>query len=162
MRQIVYISTLAHDLGYSYSLLLAVGSNWTAAGGQIKMAHDEYLEDAEVNQLKQILESQLEEILSQSRDAMNSLTEDRPINPDVLDVAVNESNRAFDIRLAERELLLAKKIRTSLERIGEGEYSVCTGCGGEIGFKRLLARPVASQCIDCKTETEHRAGRKVF
>ena len=32
----------------------------------------------------------------------------------------------------------------------------CTGCGVEIGIKRLEARPTATLCIDCKTLEEVR------
>ena len=47
-----------------------------------------------------------------------------------------------------------EKVRHSLQRIQEGEYGVCEACGEPITYGRLLARPVASQCIDCKTEAE--------
>ncbi|MSP55576.1 MAG: RNA polymerase-binding protein DksA, partial [Myxococcales bacterium] len=30
----------------------------------------------------------------------------------------------------------------------------CTNCGEDIAEKRLIARPVATHCIDCKTEFE--------
>ena len=36
----------------------------------------------------------------------------------------------------------------------DGEYGVCSSCGEEITEKRLIARPVATHCIDCKTEAE--------
>ena len=41
--------------------------------------------------------------------------------------------------------------------------SGCEACGAEITYKRLLARPVATQCIDCKTEAEQiESRRRVF
>ncbi|HND33714.1 MAG TPA: TraR/DksA C4-type zinc finger protein, partial [Myxococcota bacterium] len=36
----------------------------------------------------------------------------------------------------------------------DGEYGICVACGDEISEKRLIARPVATHCIDCKTELE--------
>ena len=36
----------------------------------------------------------------------------------------------------------------------EGTYGNCVMCGIEIGEKRLMARPMATHCIDCKTEAE--------
>jgi DnaK suppressor protein len=45
-------------------------------------------------------------------------------------------------------------IKSTLKRIDENKYGVCKYCNGEIGKKRLLARPVASSCIRCKTELQ--------
>jgi len=35
------------------------------------------------------------------------------------------------------------------ERLREGTYGVCEGCGQPIAFERLQARPVARTCIEC-------------
>jgi DnaK suppressor protein len=55
---------------------------------------------------------------------------------------------------------MLKKIRKALERVDEGEYGACETCGEEVGYKRLLARPVATQCIDCKTSAEQKEHRR--
>ena len=47
-----------------------------------------------------------------------------------------------------------------VERIQNGEYGVCESCGAPITYKRLLARPVATLCIDCKTEAEQLERKK--
>jgi DnaK suppressor protein len=118
------------------------------------MAKDEYLTDEEVDTLKAILEDQLKGMLDQSRDNVTELTATREEEADVLDIAVTESNRDFTLRLADRERRLVSKIKKSLDRIAAGEYGVCESCGEPITFGRLMARPVATQCIDCKTEAE--------
>ena len=46
------------------------------------------------------------------------------------------------------------ELLTALERIELGEYGECESCGETIGVKRLMARPVADLCIDCKSEQE--------
>jgi DnaK suppressor protein len=46
-------------------------------------------------------------------------------------------------------------IEKSLKRIDDGTYGTCQYCGKTIGEKRLLARPVASACIDCKTKLQN-------
>jgi DnaK suppressor protein len=74
--------------------------------------------------------------------------------PDELDNAVSESSLSFTGRMRERERGLLAKIERSLERIQLGGYGECESCGEEIGVERLLARPVASLCIDCKGEQE--------
>lgn len=121
---------------------------------------DEYLKEAELKTLKNMLEEQLESLLSQSRDELNELVEAREFDADPLDLAVSESNRDFSLRLADRERRLVSKIRYALERIAAGEYGACESCGDPITYGRLMARPVATQCIDCKTEAEQVERRK--
>lgn len=121
---------------------------------------DEYLTTEELQTLKGVLEEQLEALISQSRDAVTTLTEVRENDADPLDLAVTESNRDFTLRMADRERRLLTKIRYALERITNGEYGACENCGEPITFGRLMARPVATLCIDCKTEAEQVERRK--
>lgn len=115
---------------------------------------DEYLSPDELNTLKAMLDEQLESLMSQSREAVSELTSVREADADPLDLAVSESNRDFTLRLADRERRLVTKIKYALDRIQSGEYGVCESCGDAITFGRLMARPVATLCIDCKTEAE--------
>ncbi len=121
---------------------------------------DEYLSKEELQTLKAALEEQLENLISQSREAVSNLTEVRENDADPLDLAVTESNRDFTLRMADRERRLLGKIRYALERIQNGEYGACESCGEPITFGRLMARPVATLCIDCKTEAEQVERRK--
>jgi DnaK suppressor protein len=73
---------------------------------------------------------------------------------DVGDQATAVADQNFLLRLKEREQKLLKKIDEALERITKGEFGICESCGGEIGFKRLKARPVTTLCIECKTKQE--------
>ena len=45
-------------------------------------------------------------------------------------------------------------INSALDRIKKGTYGICKYCHKPISLKRLLARPVASSCIACKTELQ--------
>ena len=74
--------------------------------------------------------------------------------PDELDLASSESALSFTGRLRAREATLLRKIELALEKISEGTFGTCEGCGEKIGVKRLEARPVAELCIDCKVEQE--------
>lgn len=47
-----------------------------------------------------------------------------------------------------------KDINLALKRIEEGTYGICKYCGEEIGKKRMIARPVASSCVACKTKIQ--------
>ncbi|BFD25331.1 MAG: TraR/DksA C4-type zinc finger protein [Candidatus Parcubacteria bacterium] len=46
------------------------------------------------------------------------------------------------------------EINGALKRIENGTYGICRYCKNPIGAKRLMARPVASSCISCKTELQ--------
>lgn len=48
-----------------------------------------------------------------------------------------------------------KDIRAALQRIEDGTYGICKYCKKPISEKRILARPVASACIDCKTKLQN-------
>lgn len=45
-------------------------------------------------------------------------------------------------------------INGALKRIENGTYGICKYCHKPISSKRLMARPVASACITCKTELQ--------
>jgi DnaK suppressor protein len=123
---------------------------------------DEYLEAEQVSNLHELLNKQLDTLLAQARDVLQEFTDVRGTDADALDLAVNESNRDFSIRMADRERRLMSKIRHALTRIHDGEYGTCESCGAEITHQRLLARPVATLCIDCKTQAEQLEGRRQF
>ena len=119
-----------------------------------QLPEDEYLSADEVLVLHNRLVDQANELMQSTLRAMNELTQHQEIDPDNLDLAVSESNRELSLRFANRERRMLGKIRFAMKRIQEGEYGACMSCGVEIGYRRLLVRPVASMCIDCKTEQE--------
>jgi DnaK suppressor protein len=82
------------------------------------------------------------------------LRSDREDLLDSGDVATVELNQSFTIRLREREEKLLKKIEAAIARIDEGTYGICGECGEAIDVKRLVARPVTTLCIDCKSRQE--------
>jgi len=47
-----------------------------------------------------------------------------------------------------------KVIELALERIQNGSFGACIGCGGAIRLRRLQAIPFASHCIDCQERLE--------
>jgi DnaK suppressor protein len=49
-----------------------------------------------------------------------------------------------------------RDINNALKRIEDGTYGICKYCGKEIGEKRMLARPVASACVECKSKLQSR------
>jgi len=81
--------------------------------------------------------------------------------PDEVDHAASQSERNFELRIREREQKLIAKMEEVLVRIDDGTYGVCDGCGEEISEKRLIARPVTTLCIDCKTKQEQAERRGI-
>ena len=63
-------------------------------------------------------------------------------------------------RLCDRDRLYIQKVEIALAKISTGSYGVCEVCEEPIEVKRLEARPVATLCIACKEEQEHK--EKVF
>ena len=101
------------------------------------------------------LARQLNEVMTEAeRTVADMTTVDEENFPDPTDRALLESNRNFTLRLRDRERKLVAKIKQAMVRIDNGTFEVCEGCGGRIEEKRLVARPVTSLCIDCKTEEE--------
>lgn len=118
------------------------------------LPEDEYLSHKELHQLHGILRGQLDAFMAAARADLNDLGQVREVEADAIDFASTETDREQRLRFADRERKLAGKIRVALQRMQEGEYGVCESCGEPITFKRLLARPIATQCIDCKTQAE--------
>ena len=115
---------------------------------------DEYLSRGEVSAMRAIISERIEALMANGRDAVQNLTEDRQQEADAIDVASSESEREFVLRLAGRERLMLHKLKKALVRMEEGEYGMCESCGAEITHKRLVVRPVATLCIDGKTQAE--------
>jgi DnaK suppressor protein len=76
--------------------------------------------------------------------------------PDPNDRATQESEFSLELRTRDRERKLIRKIDEALLKLETDEYGYCDRCGIEIGIRRLEARPIAAQCIDCKTIEEIR------
>ena len=101
------------------------------------------------------LQRQLDELTAGAERTVVDMTNVEEENfPDPTDRASLESNRNFTLRLRDRDRKLVAKIKEAMKRIENGTFGVCDGCGGKIEEKRLIARPVTSHCIDCKTVAE--------
>jgi len=108
----------------------------------------------DVQYFKEFLTKRLEELLSHADDTVSGMTAPKENFPDPTDRASLESDRNFMLRIRDRENKLIKKIKKALERIDNDTFGICEKCGGDISIKRLKARPVTTQCIECKTKEE--------
>ncbi len=114
----------------------------------------EYLTPEQLMELQHLLIDRKAGIVEETGKTVASLTNQQIIQPDEMDQASSESEREFGLRIAMREQRLITKIDRTLQTMLDGEYGECKSCGEPIGYRRLLVRPVAGMCIDCKTEAE--------
>lgn len=116
--------------------------------------------DAEkLDQFRQLLLDEMKALMSEADKTVQEMADDASHFPDPTDRATQESDRTFELRIRDRERKLGNKIREALERIENGTYGICEDCGGDISEARLKARPVTTQCIDCKIEAEEKEKR---
>ncbi|MBU1039878.1 MAG: RNA polymerase-binding protein DksA [Proteobacteria bacterium] len=112
------------------------------------------MEAKDIQFFRDMLNAMLEEILQKGQATIDDMTETVEVYADPADRATAESDRAFTLRLRDRERKLIKKITQALQRIEDGEFGVCVECGDDIGIARLKARPMTTLCINCKSKQE--------
>ena len=103
---------------------------------------------------KALLTQKINELLSEAGKTVTEMTNGKENYPDPNDRASLESDRNFELRIRDRERKLIMKMQEAIKRIDDGVFGICEVCGGQISEKRLIARPVTTLCIDCKTKQE--------
>lgn len=104
---------------------------------------------------KQILED-LEEITGKDEHDKNQHRAIFPNYGDKPDENAQEIGE-YTTNLATEKILedTLRDIDNALDRIAKGTYGICKYCKKPIGKKRMLARPVASTCVECKTKLQN-------
>jgi len=108
----------------------------------------------DIEYFKEFLTKRLEDLLNQADDTVSGMNTPKGNFPDPTDRATYEADRNFELRIRDREYKLIKKVKKALARIDDKTFGVCEKCGEDISIQRLKARPVTTQCIDCKTKEE--------
>jgi RNA polymerase-binding transcription factor DksA len=52
-----------------------------------------------------------------------------------------------------------EQVERALERLREGAYGVCEGCGRHIPQERLKFQPAATRCVECQGQWDRLNGR---
>jgi DnaK suppressor protein len=91
--------------------------------------------------------------VNQAKTLTELIVEAEPL-PDMVDHSSSQSDRNFELRIRERERNLIVQMEGAILRIDNGTYGICDDCGEDISEKRLIARPVATLCISCKSKQE--------
>jgi DnaK suppressor protein len=96
-----------------------------------------HLSEEQIAQIKNLLLEMRQKILSSAQEQIRDPSNIAFEGGDEIDRANIETERYINL---------------------QGTYGICEGCGAEILFKRLMARPVTTLCINCKEleeEGEH-------
>ena len=117
---------------------------------------EEYMSSRQLAHFRHILETLKAELMSDIERTVHTMQDEATVFADPNDRASQETDIAIELRNRDRERKLIKKIEDTIALIESGDYGYCSGCGVDIGIKRLEARPTATLCIDCKTLEEVR------
>lgn len=115
-----------------------------------------YMGPKQKEHFRRILEAWRHELMEEVDRTVRYMQDEAANFPDANDRATQESEFSLELRTRDRERKLIRKIDEALSRIETDEYGYCVTCGDEIGIRRLEARPIATQCIDCKERDEKR------
>jgi len=114
------------------------------------------MKQKDLDLFKDLLTLWLDGLMDRAASTVADLLDSVDHMSDPLDRAVLDAERGCKLRIRDRESVLIKKIRDSLEDIEDGVYGICNDCGRDIAIERLKARPVARHCVRCKTHQEER------
>ena len=81
-------------------------------------------------------------------------------SPDVVDQAASQTEKSVEMRRINRQMKLLSKIDKAIKRIQDNSYGYCEETGEPIGLKRLIARPIATLCIEA--QEKHEKNEKIF
>ncbi len=112
------------------------------------------MDSRDIEYFRNLLTSMLEEAQQKGDVTIEELEGSNEVFADPADRATAESDRAFTLRIRDRERRLIRKIQAALQRIEDGSFGTCEECGEDISVPRLKARPVTRLCIDCKSKQE--------
>jgi DnaK suppressor protein len=105
----------------------------------------------ELKLARHILERRLTEA-SSSRGLTDSIRIHQVADP--VDMTQQAADRDVAVQILDRESVLARRIRSALDRIQDGSYGICLQCEEEIAPKRLKAMPWAELCIACQEQAD--------
>jgi DnaK suppressor protein len=120
----------------------------------LNATEDDYMNEFQMNFFKEKLQAWKNELLQEASKTVSNLQEEPGYMPDQNDRASLEEEFSLELKKRDRDRKLLIKINKSLDSIYEDDYGYCTTCGDSIGVRRLLVRPTATQCFDCKSLDE--------
>ena len=110
-----------------------------------------HLAKAQIAELREELERQLAKL-----EKSMIVTDEALKTVDLDQAAVGRLSRMDSLQnqsmakgLRERETVKLALIQEAMRRLDRGSYGVCTACGSEVAFERLLVFPESATCSAC-------------
>lgn len=122
--------------------------------GYYPKEEEEYMNPVHLEYFRQKLYDWRHKLVQESMDTIDSLKEEHWHETDVNNRANIEMNTSLELRTRGRYRKLISKIDQAIERIDEGEYGYCEETGEKIGLQRLMARPIATLCVESQEKHE--------
>jgi DnaK suppressor protein len=120
-------------------------------------AEDEpFMNERQLEWFRRELLRQKAELMSESKSTIAGLQDGTRNIPDIADRASEETDRALELRIRDRQRKLVSKIDAALRRIDEGEFGYCQETGEPISLKRLVARPTTTLSLEAQERHERR------
>lgn len=116
--------------------------------------HQTYMDEEQESYLRDVLVSWKIRLFSGVNQTLLAMKQHREFFSEEVDIAAQEESFRLSLLERDRDRKLIRKIDEALALMNTGDYGYCEDCGGEIGFARLEARPIAAKCIECKTIAE--------
>lgn len=118
---------------------------------------------SELTKLKSMLENEKEH-LDKELDHFESLLLSKTMKEaggDLSSCTTHKADQASDIDenqklfvIMERVQNRLKEVDEALDKIQNGEFGTCRSCGEKIQLKRLMAKPHAEFCIECRQKLD--------
>ena len=109
---------------------------------------------------EKLLEWRKEIIKSNNESAALSNLDDNSSSADIVDQASSYTEKTVEMRASNRRRKLVNKIDHALKKLKEGTYGYCEETGEPIGLQRLIARPIATLCIEA--QERHEKEEKIY
>ncbi len=94
----------------------------------------------------------------QKQETQERISEDYKEPSDVEDLGQMTYTEEMLDRLSQRDMFILREIDYALQKIREGTYGVCEGCGADIPEERLCAIPWTRFCAKCAEQYEQMYG----
>jgi len=126
----------------------------TGVGDYHPTEDEEYMNHNQLEYFRNYLLSWRSEVLATSLNFVQGLKDMEIRCSDLRDLSRANAGMAIDLQTRDHQKRLLEQLDYALNRIAEGEYGYCEITDEEIGLKRLMARPVATMCVEVQERYE--------
>ena len=118
--------------------------------------NEPFMNERQLEWFRRELMRQKQELMNESKTTIEGLQDGARNIPDLADRASEETDRALELRIRDRQRKLVAKIDAALRRSDEGEFGYCQDTGEPISLRRLVARPTTTLSLEAQERHERR------